>query len=220
MAFIRPDNNDVIVVQAKLTKRGRQILSKGIDGFNIVKFALSDTQIDYSLQELEDNINQYPIFQPVLHGDIFMRNLLYTGVAIDGVIPQIRVDGLDIGGLNELRTSRAIIPNTIGNFVISKDVDGGLQYGNMENYRFQIICIDGTNPLSNLNYIRSNDNVNVTYNMSDKTVFTITNAKSITIVRNPSLTVNRNIVIKIMGEISNAIQQYTIRCLSSTTPSI
>ena len=217
MAFIKPENNDVIVVDAKLTRRGRQILSQGIQGFDVVKFALSDTQIDYSLQQLQTNIHEYPVFQPVLDGDIFMRNLLYTGVAIDGVIPQIRVDGLNIGLLNELRTSRAIIPNTKGNFIVARDVDGGLQYGNTQLYRFQIVCVDGTNPLQSLTYVRGSDDSTINYDMTGKTVFTIPNARSIAIARKNNLTTNRNIMITIVGETSNATQQYTVRAVTTGT---
>ena len=41
-------NNDTIVVDAILTKRGRHLLSLG-QGLNITKFALSDDGIDYEL---------------------------------------------------------------------------------------------------------------------------------------------------------------------------
>lgn len=42
-------NNQSIIVDAILTKRGRELLSKGSDRFKITQFALSDDEIDYRL---------------------------------------------------------------------------------------------------------------------------------------------------------------------------
>ncbi len=46
MAYL---DNSSIVVDAILTKKGRDLLSRGIGEFNITQFALSDDEIDYSL---------------------------------------------------------------------------------------------------------------------------------------------------------------------------
>jgi hypothetical protein len=42
-------NNNSVVVDCILTKKGREKLSLGRDNFNITQFALSDDEIDYSL---------------------------------------------------------------------------------------------------------------------------------------------------------------------------
>ena len=42
-------NNTKVVVDAILTKKGKELLSKGRDLFNITKFALADDEIDYGL---------------------------------------------------------------------------------------------------------------------------------------------------------------------------
>ena len=44
-------DNSSITVDAILTKRGREILSQGGD-LNIVKFALSDEEVDYTLYDV------------------------------------------------------------------------------------------------------------------------------------------------------------------------
>ena len=44
-------DNSSVTVDAILTKRGREILSEGGD-LNIVKFALSDEEVDYTLYNL------------------------------------------------------------------------------------------------------------------------------------------------------------------------
>jgi hypothetical protein len=41
--------NDLIVVDAILTKKGRELIAKGDSSFNITQFAVSDDEIDYSL---------------------------------------------------------------------------------------------------------------------------------------------------------------------------
>jgi len=42
-------NNQVITVDAILTKKGRELLAKGDGSFNITQFALADDEIDYTL---------------------------------------------------------------------------------------------------------------------------------------------------------------------------
>ncbi len=51
MSFL--DKSQAIFVDAVLTDRGRQLLSKG-DNLNIVKFALSDDGVDYSMFNVTD----------------------------------------------------------------------------------------------------------------------------------------------------------------------
>ena len=42
-------NNTSITVDAVLTKKGRELLAKGENQFNITKFALADDEVDYRL---------------------------------------------------------------------------------------------------------------------------------------------------------------------------
>ena len=42
-------NNESIILDAILTKRGRELLSKGTSQFNITQFAIADDEIDYGL---------------------------------------------------------------------------------------------------------------------------------------------------------------------------
>ena len=42
-------NNTQIVVDAILTKKGRELLAKGEDQFKITQFALADDEVDYLL---------------------------------------------------------------------------------------------------------------------------------------------------------------------------
>ena len=48
MAYLNHDSNTV-VVDAVITKKGRELLSQGEGKFNIVKFAVADDEVDYDL---------------------------------------------------------------------------------------------------------------------------------------------------------------------------
>ena len=45
-------DNTSLTVDAILTKKGRELLARGQNEFNIAKFALSDDEIDYSLWDV------------------------------------------------------------------------------------------------------------------------------------------------------------------------
>ena len=42
-------NNQIVTIDAILTKKGRELLAKGDGTFNITQFALGDDEIDYTL---------------------------------------------------------------------------------------------------------------------------------------------------------------------------
>ena len=42
-------NNATTVLDAVLTKKGRELLARGQNEFNISRFALADDEVDYSL---------------------------------------------------------------------------------------------------------------------------------------------------------------------------
>ena len=60
-------NNQVITVDAILTKKGRELLAKNDGSFRITQFALADDEIDYTLYN-----------QHTLQGLHFMGKLLKT----------------------------------------------------------------------------------------------------------------------------------------------
>ena len=90
MGFI---NNTSYILNAVLTKKGKQYLSKSDGKFNITKFALADDEIDYSLWDMTVSgsnfekpfgqvIDNQPITEPNVNwrgpsdGEI-MKSLLY-----------------------------------------------------------------------------------------------------------------------------------------------
>ena len=80
-------NNSTITVDAILTKRGRELLSRNDGSFNITQFALGDDEIDYSLfNESHPNGTQYsaeaienmPLIEAIPNGQLSMNSKLIT----------------------------------------------------------------------------------------------------------------------------------------------
>lgn len=74
MALI--DNNGSLVIDATLTKKGRELLSSGNGNFNITKFAVSDDEIDYSITE--NDILTMALREASINGDVELKNKLIS----------------------------------------------------------------------------------------------------------------------------------------------
>ena len=82
MGFLRHDTND-IVLDAVLTDAGRELLSRNDGSFSIVKFALSDEEVDYAVisqfgrnvgkEKIEKNT---PVFEALTTGNLAQKNRL------------------------------------------------------------------------------------------------------------------------------------------------
>ena len=79
MGFI---NNTSYILNAVLTKKGKEYLSKSSGNFNITKFALSDDEIDYTLwDEAHPLGNDYygavlestPMLEPNVDPEVMMK---------------------------------------------------------------------------------------------------------------------------------------------------
>ncbi len=90
MAFL--DNSGNIILDATLTDHGRQILSRGDGSFQITKFALGDTEIDYSLYDpthasgsayYDLQILQTPVLEAFTDNAISMKSKLVTYESFD-----------------------------------------------------------------------------------------------------------------------------------------
>ena len=91
-------DNRSITVDAILTKRGRELLSRNDGSFKITQFALSDDEIDYSLfNESHPNGTQYsaeaienmPLIEAVPNGTLSMNSKLITLTRGANAIPYI-----------------------------------------------------------------------------------------------------------------------------------
>lgn len=104
MGFLQGDTNNIIL-DAVLTDQGRQFLSRNDGSFSIVKFALGDDEVDYSIiqkygrtvgkEKIEKNT---PIFEALTNGSLAQKyrcisvsnpnlirlpNITFTGEGVD-----------------------------------------------------------------------------------------------------------------------------------------
>ena len=96
-------DNSSITVDAILTKRGRELLSKNDGSFRITQFALGDEEIDYTLfNENHPNGTQYaaeaienmPLIEAIPDGSNMMKSQLITLARGKSLLPFISVGGL------------------------------------------------------------------------------------------------------------------------------
>ena len=80
-------NNASTVLDAVLTKKGRELLSRGEQAFNVTKFALADDEVDYSLWNVAHPlgtdyygtvIENLPLLEPTVDPDTTMKYKLIT----------------------------------------------------------------------------------------------------------------------------------------------
>ena len=79
-------NGGDILLDAVLTDYGRQLLARGDGSFNIVKFALGDDEIDYSLYgsvskastEIDKEILNTPVLEAFTNNAASMKSKLIT----------------------------------------------------------------------------------------------------------------------------------------------
>lgn len=99
-------NNASIVVDARLTKKGRQLLAKGRDEFSITQFALADDEIDYSLWNIAHplgsdyygiTIENMPLIEAVSEEAYMMKYKLVTLSKRTTKIPVISVPAAETG---------------------------------------------------------------------------------------------------------------------------
>jgi len=109
-----------ITVDAILTKKGRELLAKGSEHFNITQFALSDDEVDYGLWDVNHQLgsNYYgqaieslPLVEAVPNENYMMKNKLVTLPKNISRMPKVTV------GINDITLQHGgdkapITPNT------------------------------------------------------------------------------------------------------------
>ena len=131
-------DNSSITVDAILTKRGRELLSRNDGSFRITQFALGDDEIDYSLfnenhpngtQFSAEAIEDMPLIETIPNGANIMNSKLITLTRGVSAIPYIQLQSstlsVDRGGTISLN------PNTFNL--------GGNNQSSVEEYIFTIL---------------------------------------------------------------------------------
>ena len=119
MAF--QDNSGDIILDVVLTDEGRRRLARGDGSFRVVKFALGDDEINYSLYDYNAStaqkdlsILQTPILEAFTNNMSSMKSKLMT-------LTQQNLQYLPILKLNTVANNSVKTYGTIGNFVIATD---------------------------------------------------------------------------------------------------
>ena len=133
-------DNSSITVDAILTKRGRELLSRNDGSFRITQFALGDDEVDYTLfNESHPNGTQYaaeaienmPLIEAIPDGSNMLHSKLITLARGTSVIPFITTSYPSTGINMSQNTSITLTPQTTNL--------NGINTVSTENYTFTII---------------------------------------------------------------------------------
>ena len=149
MGFI---NNTASILNAVLTKKGRQYLAKSGGEFNITKFALADDEIDYTLWDTAHPkgndyfgavIESTPMLEPCVDPEVVMKYKLFTMPVGTKALPYIaNVTPSSLLGDNALVTgyNSETQPNwSVENHVINPTTQGAEGAFLGENYSFLVL---------------------------------------------------------------------------------
>jgi hypothetical protein len=149
MGFI---NNTSQIINAVLTKKGKQYLAKSDGKFNITKFALSDDEIDYTLWDTAHPkgtdyfgavIESTPMLEPCVDPEVVMKYRLFTMPVGTKALPYINnVTPSSLLGDNALTTGYN--PDNQPNYafedhVLNPHTQGAEGAFTNENYSFLVL---------------------------------------------------------------------------------
>lgn len=162
-------NNATTVLDAVLTKKGRELLSRGEQAFNITKFALSDDEVDYSLWNVAHPlgtdyygtvIENLPLLEPTTDPDTVMKYKLITRNDLPNKLPVISsiVDQTVIWNQNVSGAPVTIAPN-----LVNVDVQGEFMF-TVLNSSIAYLTAGGTGAVGtgNIDYSTSLDSISQT----------------------------------------------------------
>ena len=149
MGFI---NNTSHILNAVLTKKGKQYLAKSDGKFNITKFALADDEIDYTLWDTSHPkgtdyygavLESTPMLEPCVDPEVVMKYKLFTMPVGTKALPYIaNVTPSSLLGDNALVTgyNSETQPNwSVENHVINPTTQGAEGAFLGENYSFLVL---------------------------------------------------------------------------------
>lgn len=215
MGFI---NNTSYILNAVLTKKGREYLAKSDGKFNITKFALADDEIDYTLWDIAHpkGTNYYgavlestPMVEPCVDPEVVMKYKLISIPTGTKALPYIsNVTPLISDNALESQFNESTTPNwTFTDFVLNPATVGADGAFDGEKYSFLVLnknVVDvGTGQGEFVNF-----NVGAVYGeesgrLSKKVVSKVATVKA------QQLTQNRETSIIITGQMSGAV--YVVR---------
>ena len=213
MGFI---NNTSYILNAVLTKKGKQYLSKSDSKFNITKFALADDEIDYTLWNSAHPrgsghygavLEGTPMLEPCVDPEVVMKYKLFTMPVGTKSLPYIsNVTPPTLTGENALKTEYSgenSPPWTFNDHVINPTTVGADGAFSSENYSFLVLnknVVDiGTDQGENVNFTVGAIYNEETGRLSKKVI------SRVATIRTQILTFNRETSIIITGQRSGAV---------------
>ena len=213
MGFI---NNTSYILNAVLTKKGKEYLSKSDSKFNITKFALADDEIDYTLWDTAHpkGTNYYgavlestPMIEACVDPEVIMKYKLFTMPVGTKALPYIsNVTPPALTGTSALVTEYNGDNNpqwTYNDHVINPVTAGADGAFSAENYSFLVLnknVVDvGTGQGDDVNF-----NIGAVYNEETGRLSKKVISKTVTL-RTQQITFNRETSIIITGQMSGAI---------------
>ena len=137
-------DNSSITVDAILTKRGRELLSRNDGSFRITQFALGDDEIDYTLfnenhpngtQYASEAIENMPLIEAIPDGSNMMKSQLITLSRGKSLLPFISVPGVSTSiPLSKGQSGVTINPETHN--IDNSSTTAGLEAG---GYKFTVV---------------------------------------------------------------------------------
>lgn len=173
-----PDGS--IIINAILTKAGRQKLASGVNAFNITKFAVSDDQVDYSIEGLQQVLQnapqRYPVLEPVTNGDLMLKTKLYTDYNVNSGTRYLA--SIEIPNLSQIATNN-LTAIAGGKITYAPSTAGSTT----EPYVIALNFSKGQ-PFSSIQFISKGNNTEAVSQQSmNVALITINNVSSITFVR-------------------------------------
>ena len=155
MGFL--DNSGDIILDAVLTDEGRKMLAKGDGSFKIVKFALADDEVDYSLYDKDHvsgsayydlQILQTPVLEAMTHAGTGMKHSLVTRLRRDKLF-------LPVARLNTKADSNAM-SDTLNLFQVAVTKTSRDKFSTVKG------IIDGHNPTDGSTVVRVDQGLDTT----------------------------------------------------------
>lgn len=173
-----PDGS--IIINAILTKAGRQKLASGVNAFNITKFAVSDDQVDYSIgglqQILQETPQRYPVLEPITNGDLMLKTKLYTDYNVNSGARYLA--SIEIPNLSQIATNN-LTAIAGGKITYAPSTAGSTT----EPYVIALNFSKGQ-PFSSIQFIGTGNNTEAVSQQSmNVALITINNVSSLTFVR-------------------------------------
>ena len=145
-------DNSSITVDAILTKRGRELLSRNDGSFRITQFALGDDEVDYTLfnenhpngtQYASEAIENMPLIEAIPDGSNMMKSQLITLSRGKSLLPFISVGGFTNNSIQLTKGQLGISLTPQTHNITNQSTTAGTEAG---GYKFTVI---------NFNYLTS-----------------------------------------------------------------